>query len=141
MSRKGDVHVPFGTSDGVIPVKSHAAAVMCVPQIVAIPITAAEAGNFSFTAPYKLRVLDCWALHEGGAGEASDTVQLKNGATAITDAIDWSGADKVLVRAGEIDDAQRDVADGGTLVVTTVDADTGDDVGLGTVYVLVAKVP
>lgn len=141
MPRANDLVVPFGSRGADIPVKAQTSAVGVVPVLVAIPITSQTAGNFDFTAPYKLRVLDAWAVHEGGAGEASDTLQVFNGANAISDAMDWSGVDTAIVRAAQINDAYRDVAKAGTLRVTTVDADVGTDVGLGTVYVLCAKVP
>jgi len=83
-----------------------------------------------------VRVIDVWAVHTGGAGEASDTIQVLNGTNAITDAMDWSGADNAIVRAGEINDANHEIAAAGTLRVTTTDDDAGDDVGAGKVYVL-----
>lgn len=135
-----DVQVPFGTNEGMVAPVALSAAVISMPFVIAIPITAAEAGNFDYTTLAKLQVLDAWAVHMGGAGEATDTVQLFNGATAISDAMDWSGVDTAIVRAGTLDDAAWEVAKGGTLRVTTVDADAGDDVGLGTVYVLAVKV-
>lgn len=78
------------------------------------------AGDVDKIMPYKIRVIDAWAV-KTATGGASDTVQVKNGATAITDALDLNVADKVVVRAGTIDDASRDVAAGGTLRVTSVD--------------------
>ena len=50
--------------------------------------------------------------------------------------MDWSGADNTIVRAGEIDDANHEIAAAGTLRVTTTDDDAGNDVGAGKVYVL-----
>jgi len=63
-----------------------------------------------------------------------------NGAAAITNAMDWKDGDKVIVRAGEIDDTAHEVAAGGTLKVTTTDSDAGGDVGAGVVYVLGIRV-
>ena len=105
-----------------------------------IAVAGGAAANEDITVNDKVRVLDAWAVHTGGAGEASDTIQLFNGANAISDAMDWSGADKVVVRAGTIDDAYHEVAAAGTLRATTVDDDTGGDVGAGKVYVLCMKV-
>ena len=72
----------------------------------------------------------------GGAGEASDTLTLKNGSTAITDAMDWSGADTVVVRAGQIDDAADELAIDDVLTAVPSDDDSGDDLGAGILYVL-----
>ena len=139
MSEKGDISVPHGSTDGMIPSKTLTAAAYGIPVLFVIPITSTTAGDFDIAAPYKIRVIDAWAVHTGGAGEASDTLTLKNGATAISDAMSWAGADKVVVRAGTIDDAQHVVAKGGTLRATTTDDDSGTDVGLGVVYVLAMK--
>jgi len=111
-----------------------------IPVLFRIDIAGGAAGDTDVTVDNKIRVIDVWAVHTGGAGETSDTIQIKNGTNAITDAMDWSGADKAVVRAGEIDDAQHEIASGGILRVTTVDDDAQDDVGAGTVYVLAVKV-
>jgi len=111
-----------------------------LPLLYTVLVDSATAGDFDVVLDRKVRVIDVWAQHTGGAGEASDTIQVKNGANAITDAMDWSGADNAIVRAGTIDDAQAAIAAAGTLRVTTVDNDAGTDVGLGTVYVLAIPV-
>lgn len=53
-----------------------------------------------------------------GAGGASDTITVKNGSTAITNAMDINVADKTVVRATTIDDAATVIAAAGTLRVT-----------------------
>lgn len=140
MSFRPEVQAPFGANEGKVWPKSLASATRAIPFLIAIPISAGAAGNSDWTADVKIRVLDAWALHTGGAGEANDTVQLFNGANAISDAMAWNGADTAVVRAGTIDDAYHEVAKGGTLRVTTTDDDSGDDVGAGVMYVLAAKV-
>lgn len=107
-----------------------------VPVVHIVGVAGGAAGNEDVTLTHKTRVIDVWAIHTAGAGEASDTIQVFNGANAITDAMAWSGADKALVRAASIDDAYHVIAAGGTLRVTTTDNDTGGDVGAGIVYVL-----
>lgn len=139
MSTKADVHVPHGSTDGEVLAKTLTAAAYAIPVLFQIPVDSATAGTFSITTPYKVRVVDIWALHTGGAGEASDTLTVGNGANAISDAMSWAGGDKAIVRAAEIDDAYQMVAKGGTIRVTTVDDDSGTDVGLGTVFVLAMK--
>lgn len=53
-----------------------------------------------------------------GAGVTSAVLTVKNGANAITDGMAASGADQALTRAATIDDAQHEIAPGGTLRVT-----------------------
>jgi predicted RecA/RadA family phage recombinase len=110
-----------------------------VPVLHRINVAGGAAGNTDVVLTHKTRILDVWAVHTA-AGEANDTIQVFNGAAAVSDAMDWSGADKALVRAGEIDDAGHEVAAGGTLRVTTTDDDAGGDVGAGVVYVLGIRV-
>jgi hypothetical protein len=79
-------------------------------------------GTASYTvkgAPrFKFRVIDvqCVATAAGGA---ADTVTVKNGSDAITDAIDLNDSDKVISRAATIDDAFRDIDTTQSLVVAT----------------------
>lgn len=106
----------------------------------AIAIGAGAAADHDVTVDHKIKVIDAWAQHEGGAGEANDTIQVKSGANAITDAMSWAGADNAIVRATTIDDANATIAASGTLRVTTTDDDSGTDVGAGTCYVLCVRV-
>lgn len=80
------------------------------------------AGDTDIVLEHKTRVIDAWAVKKGGAGGAGDTVTLKNAGTAITDAMDLNVADKAVARAGTIDDAQYEIAAGGTLRVTAAKA-------------------
>ncbi len=110
-----------------------------IPVLHRINIAGGAAGNTDVVLTHKTRIIDVWAVHTA-AGEAGDTIQVFNGAAAITNAMDWKDGDKVVVRAGEIDDAAHEVAAGGTLRVTTTDNDAGGDVGAGIVYVLGIRV-
>lgn len=78
-------------------------------------------GDVDVVLTHKTRILDvqCVAV---GAGGAADTITVKNGATAITDAIDMNVADKAVKRAGTIDTAQWDIAAAGTLRISGASA-------------------
>lgn len=92
---------------------------------VVIRVTAnALTGDVDVIVEHKLRVVDVWYIGTA-AGGAGDTITVKNGATAITNALDVNVADKTIVRAGTIDDASYDIAAGGTLRVTGASAATG----------------
>lgn len=95
--------------DGGIPV---------VFRLAAVALT----GDVNITVPYKVRVVDAWAVATA-AGAAGDTVQVKNGANAITNALDFgAAADQDVVRAADIDDANHEIAAAGTLRVTGASA-------------------
>jgi hypothetical protein len=94
---------------------------------------AALTGDVDVTLTYKSRVLDVWCVATA-AGGASDTITVKNGATAITNAMDLNVSDKVMVRASTIDDAAHEIAAAGTLRVTGASAATCE------VYVLAIRV-
>jgi hypothetical protein len=111
-----------------------------IPVIHAVAIAGGAAADKDVVLTHKTRILEVWAVHRGGGGEANDTIQVKNGANAITDAMAWSDSDTVIVRAASIDDSQYEIAAGGTLRVTTVDDDGGGDVGAGVVFVLGVRV-
>lgn len=129
-----------GISGTVLKFAADANVIGAVPVLHRIAVDGGAAENVDVVVTHKTRIIDVWAMHTGGAGDTSDTLQVKNGTSAITNAMDWSGADKAVVRCGEIDDAAHEIAAGGTLRVTTVDGDGGDNVGAGVVYVLGLRV-
>lgn len=89
-----------------------------IPVLFQIPIADASADTDLVTT-YAIRVLDFWFRNTGIAASAAlDTVQLKNGATAITDAIAKTATVEKVVRASTMAAAQLDVAAGGTLRIT-----------------------
>jgi hypothetical protein len=90
-------------------------------------------GDVDVVVAEKIRVIDVWCVATA-AGGASDTIIVKNGSTAITNAIDMNVSDKVVVRAGTIDDAQHEIAAAGTLKVSGASAVTCE------VYVLAVRV-
>ena len=133
------VEVPFGRREGVAKVSASSGPDGALPIIFRIPVAAGAAANVDVTAKFKFTVIDAWAQHLGGAGEASDTLTIQNSTNAITDALDWSGADKAVVRAGTIDDAYATLDEGDTLRVAPSDSDAGDDLGAGMVFVLAVR--
>lgn len=85
----------------------------------------------------KIRVIDAWGLNTGIAAHASaDTWQIKNGSSAISDAVAKTATVNAIRRVSTIDPAQHEIAAGGTLRVTTVKSTNS----AATVYVLVVKV-
>jgi hypothetical protein len=101
-----------------------------------IDITAGALGNTDVTLTHKTRVIDAWLVLRG-AGVATTTLQVKNGANAITDAMAASGSDQALVRAATLNDAYWEIAAGGTLRVTSATGATQPD---ATVFVLGIRV-
>ncbi len=87
-----------------------------VEQWVVVPDGAT--GDVDVVLTHKTRVVDVEVIKTAGAGGASDTITVKNGATAITDAMSINVSDKTVVRAGTIDDASYEIAAAGTLRVT-----------------------
>lgn len=117
---------------------TQAAEVADVNVIGGLPVlfriaAAALTGDTDVTMTHKVRVIDAWCVATA-AGGAADTITIKNGATAITDAMDLNVSDKVVVRAGTIDDASHEIAAAGTLRVSGASAATC------VVYVLAIRV-
>ena len=94
--------------------------------------------TISVTMPYKVRVINVSHLKVAANAGGNNTVQVFNGASAITGAIVASGNDQVLQTTGfSIDDAQMDVAAAGLLKVTSTKVGTNSAC---IVYVTVLRV-
>jgi hypothetical protein len=89
-----------------------------IPVVHRIAVADGVTGDVDVVLTHKTLVTDVHVVKTAGAGGAGDTITVKNAATAITNALDINIADKVVVRAGTIDDAQHEIAAGGTLKVT-----------------------
>ena len=97
----------------------HAAPLLIIPVVV--PNAASTDTDVTLDSDQgKLRVVDVKAVKIGGNGGASNTITVKNGSDAITDALDMDVVDKTEVRSGTIDDANHEIAAVGTLRVTHV---------------------
>ena len=109
----------------VTPTVADANVIGGIPVVHRIAIANGSTADTDVTLTYKTRVTDVVVIKTGGAGGASDTITVKNGTTAITNALDINVADKVVVRAGTIDDASFEIAAAGTLRVSMVNGASG----------------
>ena len=77
-----------------------------IPLLYKMTTVAGATGSITITLDRAFSVVDCWAVLTGGAGTTSDTYQLFNNVTAISDAVSIASAgDTDIVRIGEINDA------------------------------------
>ncbi len=90
---------------------------------VVIPFSIPDtAGDYDLVMDYKVEVIGVQGLKRGGAGGAGDTVTVKKGSTAITNAISLNVVDNAPVSASTIDDAASGLDKGDTLRVTAAKA-------------------
>ena len=89
-----------------------------IPVLFRTALADAATADYSITVPWAVRVVDFWIVKTAGNGAASNTVQLKSGANAITNSLDANVVDTTMVRASTIDDARHELAAGGELRVT-----------------------
>lgn len=118
------------------PAVADANTVAGIPVLHRINVAAGANGDTDVVLKNKTRVIDAWVVLTG-AGVTSAVLTVKNGANAITDGIAASGADTTIDRAATIDDAQHEIAAGGTLRVT---GSGGATQPAATVYVLGVRV-
>lgn len=107
-----------------------------LPVLHRINIAAGALADTDVVLTHKTRVIDAWLVLRG-AGVSTTTLQVKNGANAISDAMAASGSDKAVVRAASLDDAYWEIAAGGTLRVTSAIGASQPD---ATVFVLGVRV-
>jgi hypothetical protein len=96
-----------------------------LPVVFMINTAGGATADTDVVITQKVRVLNVQVINRA-AGTASDTITVKNSATAITDAISISGADKTIARAATIDDASWEIAASGTLRITETDGGGSD---------------
>lgn len=120
------------------PTVANAAVQGGVPIVFRHTLTSGANGDQDIVVTPKVRVIDAWLVMKG-AGTAGSVVTVKNGATAITEALDVSAKlDKAKVQFDSIDDAQQEITAGGTLRLSK--ASTGGDFPGAEVYVLALHV-
>lgn len=87
--------------------------------------------SYTFTVALdgKIQILDVEVIKTGGAGGASDTVQILNGATPVSDAISINIANKATARAAQIDaNTSNNIVAGAGTIVCTVTKASGNNV-------------
>lgn len=89
-----------------------------VPVSFSTDITDA-AGDTNFTLPFKFELQEVQIIKTVGNGGAGDTITVKAGGTAITNAISLNLTNKATAWEGAIDVAQSTMAKGSTLRFTT----------------------
>jgi hypothetical protein len=91
---------------------------------IPIPVPDAATGDIDIVLKQKFEVVDVIVEKRGGAtGAFANTIQVKNGATAISDAMSLNGvADGGRVTWATLDDAQSTISEGGTLRITRTKA-------------------
>lgn len=123
------------TLDGGNAVNTAAGTVVgAIPVLHIVAVTGGGTASYDVVLTNKTTVIDAW-VQFNGAGAASDTIQVLNSASAITNAMDGNQLDTAIVRAGQINDANATIAAAGTLRVTQTDA-SGSNSPPCTVYVL-----
>ena len=120
------MHAPASEDGTVVKVVAESNIIGGLPLTFMIPIVAGALGNTDVVMTHKVRVLDAYIILRG-TGIATTTLQVFNGANAITDAIAASGSDTDIVRAAAIDDAHYEIAATGTLRVTSATGATQPD--------------
>lgn len=89
-----------------------------IPVMHVVTVPAGATGDVDVTLTHKTRVVDAWLVKTTAAGGGAGTIQVKNGASAITDAMSIDINDQAVARAATIDDAQHEIAAAGTLRIT-----------------------
>jgi hypothetical protein len=88
------------------------------------------------SALHKVRVVNVWLVKTANQASAeANSITIKNAASAITDVMAMNNTpDKTIIRASTIDDANWEIAAGGTLRITRVRASGAGQIGC-TVFV------
>ncbi len=98
-----------------------------VPVIHRIVVPAGTTGNVDVTLTHKTLVIDCWLYKTTAAGGGAGTIQVFNGASAISSAMSIDINDKTIARTTEIDDAANAINAAGTLRVTRTRTASSDE--------------
>lgn len=104
-----------------------------LPVLHRIDVPAGVTGDVDVVLTHKTRVVDVWLVKRVAAGGGAGTIQVKNGAAAISNALSIDIADQTIARALTLDDANWEIAAAGTLRVTRTRTASTDETC--TVYV------
>ena len=102
----------------IVKVAAEDAVIGAIPVVFVIAIAAGALAAKDVVTTHKIRVIDAYVVLTG-AGVVNTVLVVGNGANAITNTMAVSGADTAVVRAATIDDANWEIAAGGSLRVTT----------------------
>lgn len=103
-----------------------------------IPVPAGATGDVDTVLTYKSRVIDAWLVKTNANGGGAGTIQVLNGSNAITNAMSIDINDTTIARATQINDANHEIAAGGTLKITRTRTASTDETCI--VYVRVVRV-
>lgn len=101
-----------------------------------IDIAAGALAAKNVVMTHAIRVIDAWVVLRG-AGVSTTTGVVGNAGNAITNLFDLSGSDTAVVRTTTLNDANWEIAAGGSLRFTTA---TGATQPACTVYVLAVRI-
>jgi hypothetical protein len=94
-----------------------------IPVMFLVTVPDAATGDVDVgTMTFAWRLTDVTVIKTGAAGGAANSVQVKKGASAISDLISTNIADQAVARAATLDDANWSFAIGDTLRVSRIKA-------------------
>lgn len=96
-----------------------------IPIMIPITVPAGASGDVDTTIDEKMVVTDIVVHKTAANGGSGDTVTIKNGSNAISNAIDLNINQHVVARAGTINNTYRTIAAGGTLRCSRAQATNG----------------
>lgn len=106
-----------------VPVVANSVATASIPALsfyLRVPVGNAST-NISVVAPCDLEIISARAIKTAANGGAGDLVQVFNGVTAVTDALDLNVVDTTIVFAATINDAVSSFAEGDVITVDPTD--------------------
>lgn len=127
-------HVDNATDDGLVP---------AIPVVFMLSIADQASGSVDYTPlPFGIRVIDAWCVKIASDGHATeDTITISDGSNAITDAMAIGSPDDTgVTRAGNINDANHEIAEGGILGVEVAKGGSGGNNTACIVYVQALRV-
>ena len=96
-----------------------------MPVLYHVATAGGATADTDVVVDHKVEVVDAWVLLKG-LGTTSDTITIKNGSDAITNAIDIDAADNTRVGLTTRNDAFAQIAAAGTLRITETDGGGAD---------------